>query len=80
MSLFFTFSFCRNPIVGSCCSRFGSSEVIFQGCDYITTANLSFHSKFQEEGIQTRKKSEEFAGIVLGKRDVLKNSCLPSCF
>ena len=70
------FLICRNPVVRSWCSRFGSSEVIFQGCDYSATANLSFHSKFQEERVQRKKESEAAAGVVLGKRDVLKVAVL----
>ena len=59
-------------------SRFGYAEVIFQVRDYRTNANLSFYSKIQEESIQTKKESEAAPGILLGKRDVLKNSCSES--
>ena len=69
---------CRSPIIRSCCSRFGSSEVVLQGYNYSTTANLSFHSKFQEESIQRKKESVAAANIALGKRHVLKNSCSES--
>ena len=75
---FSPFLICRSPTVRSCCSRFDNSEVIFRGCDYIITANLSFHSKFQDEIIQRKKESEAATGVVLGKRDVPKNSCSES--
>ena len=74
-SLFFL---CRSPIVRSCCSRFGSSEVILQSCDHSATANLSFGSRFQWEIIQRMKESEAATGVVLEKRDVLKNCCSES--
>ena len=63
---FSSFLICGSPIVISFCSRFGSSEVIFQGCDYSTTANLLLQSKFQEEIIQRMKEPEAAAGVVLG--------------